>query len=70
MRITAVISMIAKMFSNSVVNAFYKLKTVNSVTIIWITWIKISSQFPPEVNKFISLHQSKLHIFLLKNLTP
>ena len=37
MRITAVISMIAEMFSNSVVNAFYKLKTVNSVTIIWIT---------------------------------
>ena len=62
--------MIAEMFSNSVVNAFYKLKTVNSVTIIWITWIKISSQFPLEFNRFTSLHQQKLHIFLLKNLMP
>ena len=57
MRITAVISMIAKMFSNSVVNAVCRLKVVNSVTIVWITYIEISSQFPRELSRFISLHQ-------------
>ena len=38
---------------------------VNSITIVWITCIKIS-QFPLEFNRFISLHQQKLHISLLK----
>ena len=57
MRITVVISMIAKMFSNSVVNAFCRLKVVNSVTIVWITCIEISSQFPRGLSRFISLHQ-------------
>ena len=46
---------------------------VNSVTIVWITCIKIS-QFPLEFNSLlnssgnwlISLRQHKLHIFLLK----
>ena len=44
-RITTVISIIAKMLSNSVVNVFRKLEIGNSDTIVWITCIKISSQF-------------------------
>ena len=67
-RMSAVI--ISLMFSNSVVNVFCKLEIGNSVSIIWITCIKISSQFPLEFNRFTSLHQQKLHIFLLKNLMP
>ena len=69
-RMSAVISIISLMFSNSVVNVFCKLEIGNSVSIIWITCIKISSQFPLEFNRFTSLHQQKLHIFLLKNLMP
>ena len=69
-RMSAVISIISIMFSNSVVNIFCKLEIGNSVSIIWITCIKISSQFPLEFNRFILLHQQKLYIFLLKNLMP
>ena len=69
-RMSAVISIISIMFSNSVVNIFCKLEIGNSVSIIWITCIKISSQFPLEFNRFTSLHQQKLHIFLLKNVMP
>ena len=53
-RMSAFISIISIMFSNSMVNVFCKLEIGNSVSIIWITCIKISSQFPLEFNRFIS----------------
>ena len=58
---------IAQVLPNSVVHSFCFWN--HSVTIILITYIEISSQFPLEFNRFIQFNQQELHIFLLKNVT-
>ena len=53
-----------KVFSNSVENLFCKLKIFNSVTIIWITCIGISSHFLFIFELLCPYYYFYFHVFL------
>ena len=59
---------IAQVLPNSVVHSFCFWN--HSVTIILITYIEISSQFPLEFNRFIQFNQQELHIYLFEKCYP